>query len=337
MKKLNVWLVSDGLPGHYNQSHGLMRALQQQCEISLETVEVRLRSKPLRPLMRWLLTAMPAMTGLNALRLFYRLENGLPASRPDIILSAGGNTLFANAVLARQYLVANYFSGTLKGYPASLYQNVFSVVPLKNAPNNVVLDLPPTNVEPGASNGETRSGLYVLLIGGDGAGYRYSEDDWRRLAQSVNTIASKHNIRWLITTSRRSGELCESVLSEQIDTAIVEQAVWYGRKPERVMQKFLQQADTVFCTEDSLTMVAESIYANRPVVTLQPEIAAPDDNDSQALAQYVAKGYISRVQMSEVEALTVQESWTAPDFAQQDRRVREVLLSAVGSTQETKR
>jgi hypothetical protein len=53
----------------------------------------------------------------------------------------------------------------------------------------------------------------------------------------------------------------------------------------------------VVVTEDSLTMIAESIYSRREVLTWAPEQVAPNTNDAQALANYAADGLIFRGHM----------------------------------------
>jgi len=46
---------------------------------------------------------------------------------------------------------------------------------------------------------------WLLLIGGNGAGYRYEDADWRALAAAVNRLGKEEGVRWLVTTSRRTG------------------------------------------------------------------------------------------------------------------------------------
>jgi hypothetical protein len=50
-----------------------------------------------------------------------------------------------------------------------------------------------------------------------------------------------------------------------------------------VVRDFLAAASGVVVTEDSLTMVAESIYSGRPVAAVRPATARPNANDEGAL------------------------------------------------------
>ena len=298
---LSIWILSDGLPGHVNQSLGISKALVEEFPHDHVMLTFTLRHKLLRPLMRLLANFFPFFLTRFTLSLFYRYGS-LPTSAPALIISAGGNTLFASAAVANIYHAPNVFSGTSKGYRHSLLSLIFTVTPLNNSRNNVVLDLPPSNIDAaagGKSKGST-SPLYALLIGGDGAGYHYKESDWQVLAEALQVISQRDGSKWLLTTSRRTGEKSEILFNSQLAPEICERAVWYATKPAKVVKQFLQECDAVFCTEDSLTMVSEAIYAHKPVITLQPEVIQPDANDAMALKKYSDLGFIQRVRITEL-------------------------------------
>ena len=71
-------------------------------------------------------------------------------------------------------------------------------------------------------------------------------------------------------------------------------AVWWDQAPRKVVRDFLAAASAVVVTEDSLTMVAESIYSGRPVISVAPATAAPNANDGAALDAYVERGLLAR-------------------------------------------
>ncbi|MCP5162592.1 MAG: mitochondrial fission ELM1 family protein [Hahellaceae bacterium] len=289
---LSIWLLTDGLPGHANQSKGIIRALNRRYQPQVYEINVSLKHKALRALTRLLANKVPASLP-HLWQWFYQIEDrGAP--KPDLIISAGGNTLGANISLAAYHQCRNIFSGTIKGYGAEKLDLIITVSPIKNASNNLVLDLPPSVIEPGDAAVST-SGLCSLLIGASGAGYDYSEQDWLNLASGINNLSEREGIRWLITTSRRTDPAVEDLLEKHLDPKHIAEAVWFSRNPAKVMKRFLESADAVFVTEDSLTMVAEAIFSRRGVCTLQPKQMHPVDNDEQALKKYQTLGYIRRV------------------------------------------
>jgi hypothetical protein len=79
---LHVWVLSDNQPGHYNQSRGIVAALQRLRPVEQHWLAVQLRVGLARNPMRWLLNRRPAPPPLAALKLFYRLP-ALPAAPCD--------------------------------------------------------------------------------------------------------------------------------------------------------------------------------------------------------------------------------------------------------------
>jgi len=321
-----IWILSDGLPGHVNQSIGISKALESELPHEQITILFQLRYKILRPLMRALANFFPFLLNRFTLKLFYR-HDPLPPGMPALILSAGGNTLFANAAIARVYGVSNVFSGTTKGYRHKLVRLIFTVSPLGDTTNNVVLDLPPANFSavPGAKQAKPFKRPYALLIGGEGAGYRYQDADWQSLAAALGEVSQREGRIWLLTTSRRTGEQSESLLRSAVPSECCEQAVWYATKPAKVVKTFLSECEAVFCTEDSLTMVSEAIYAHKPVVTLQPEVMQPDSNDARVLEKYAELGFIRRVKIAELADFSISEQEFCQAYPDINAQIRQAV------------
>lgn len=316
-----VWLLSDGLPGHANQSEGIVRALATERTLNVARIDARLRAKILRSPARFIANRIPALRGQLG-PLFYRLPD-LPDTRPDLIVSAGGNTLAANVSLARRHGCPSVFSGTLKGYDPSLLDLVISVAPIPGAANNLVLDLPPANILPGQPRA-SRSGLLAALIGASGAGYHFTEAEWLEIAEQMNRISQATGSRWLVTTSRRTGIDVERLLEHHLDPTSVAEAIWFSRNPRKVVSRFLDTADAVYVTEDSLSMISEAIYSARPVVTIQPRAMDPVANDVAALAKYARLGYIHRVPIEDLGRFEVY-ALAPPVLPDIDAQIRDAL------------
>jgi len=320
---LQIWLLSDGAPGHLSQSRGLADAVGRFVPVQVTVVELKVRLRWLKSLGRKLLPLVVGPLAPWLRRQVYAMP--LPAGQPDLLVSSGGNTLLASALLAQEFAVPNLYSGTLKGYPHQHYSRIYSVTSL-GVPNNLVLPLPPVpeNLSkplPAAP----ADAPWLLLIGGDGAGYRYTEADWRALAAAVNRLGQERGIRWLLTTSRRTGTAAEALLQRLLDPALLVEAVYYGQTPRPVVRDFLARCGGVWVSEDSLTMVAEAIYSGRPVRSLRPKQIQPEVNDDLALASYAERGLLVRSSLAHL----LEEELTGATAASEVPDVQRLIWESV--------
>lgn len=286
-RPLACWLLTDGAPGHESQSRGVADAIARFRPLAVTRVEVRVRRKWLKSAGRQLLRLGRADWLLAAAH-----DIALPAGRPDLVISSGGNTLLASALLARRFGVPNFYSGTPKGFDTAWYSRIYTVTDQGGA-SNVVLPLPPV---PGELCAATPPPLaddapLLLLVGGNG-GLTYTAQDWQALAREADALAARTGRRWLVTTSRRTGADVEGILAAGIAPERIVDAVWWSRAPRKVMRDFLARAAAVYVTGDSMSMIAEAIYAARPVHVLMPAQGAHDAQDGAALAGYVRAGFV---------------------------------------------
>lgn len=311
MSPITVWLLSDGAPGHLSQSRGIVDALATRRTVEITTIDLKVTSTLWKRIGR---LALPHIR--DAAGWFKRIYGiAPPPDRPDLIVSSGANTLLANALLARLHHVPNVYSGTLKGYDPAAFDCVFSVVPL-GATCNHVLPLPPVPGElarplPAPAGGEA---LITVLVGGDGAGYAFKDADWVAFADGLAALARRENTRLLLTTSRRTGAHAEAVLRNAIPAELLADAVWWSQAPRKVMRDFLAASRAIVVTEDSLSMVAESIYSGRPVISVSPAVAQPNANDGTALQGYVERGLLARSPIAALaDAVFPQRNTPIPD------------------------
>lgn len=291
---LTCWLLTDGAAGHESQSRGIADAIARFRPVNVVVVPLRIRRRLLKSLGRVLLRLGNTQWLLDAVH-----DIELPAGRPDFILSSGGNTLLANALLARRHGVPNFYSGTPKGFDNDWYSCIFTVTE-QGGGSNVVLPLPPV---PGnlcaPMPAPAADAPLALLVGGNG-GLPFADADWHALAQQANAVAAESGRRWLVTTSRRTGAEAENILAHGISSTAIEDAVWWARAPRKVVRDFLSRAGAVYVTGDSMTMIAEAIYAGRPVHVLMPAQGAHDAQDAEALAGYVRAGLVRVVPIAEM-------------------------------------
>lgn len=296
-----VWVISDGIVGHYNQSKGVMLALHQLYNIEEHWVELKLRSGGTRSILRLLLNAFNARLPLGLLSLFY--SGALPVQVPDLLVGAGGKSSFAVAWLAKQFRAQSIFTGSLRGLNPEFFSAVLVIDP-ESASQYITLETAPMpvtramlisaaagwkklheTIDPPMTASEPV--YWTLLIGGDGAGASYSEADWHNLALQINTIAAQQGIRWLITTSRRTGAAAEQILQANINPSFIADAVWWSMAGRPVMQEFLGLAEVVVCTVDSLSMLTEAVVAQKQVIAIQPALFKPNPRYQMALDRLV--------------------------------------------------
>lgn len=308
--KRTLWIVSEGSPGHVSQSIGLAAALAEKWPVEIRQFECRPKisgfvrtlirlfwmGKSGRPLPDWMLDGP---LGLE------RTKAGEPA--PDLIISSGGRSVFAGRTLAVKYGVPFIFLGERKPYPPDWFHTVFTPSSLETAANDIRMDVIPTKITPeivtqAAADWAGRPGgrLWTMLIGGKSRSHEFQDADWENLAKGMARLAGTEGIRWLVTTSRRTGKELEAGLRELLPPDIVADAVWWCHHPEKKLAAYLGAAEAIWVTQDSVSMVTEAVATDKPVVVIQP--ANTTFPASSFMPGYLANleslGLISRLPMA---------------------------------------
>ena len=276
MKRV-VWIISEGSPGHVSQSEGLVAALAQLTPIDVHIVETRPK---FGGFVRDLVRRWMGNNGNPLSDRFLKRQLGCepPASQPNLIVASGGKTVFAARSLAVKHGAPLVFLGERKPYPSRWFHTVFTPSPFETDLYDVPVEMVPTRITPAAVEAAAerwadrpQGRLWAMLIGGPSVSHPYTGDDWRMLGTRMNILAQKHGIRWLVSTSPRTGKEAEADLRRSIDPRAIARAVWWGQNPEKIMAPLLGSAAWVFVTQDSITMVTEAIASGRPVVVTMPD------------------------------------------------------------------
>lgn len=312
--ELRVLALSDGRPGHFNQTKGVLRALEFHYNVRIQWCELRLRTGIARPILRAWLKATRSRFPIWPVRCAYRSDHW-PASAPDLIVSAGGNTLPVNAWMARYLNARNLFVGSIRRFDPRGFWRVLSYEERKPTPPFLSWNITPVPLDTDElrvrghqyrqQHRLTDVELWALLVGGNGGGYRYERADWERLANVLKWCANQYNIRWLVVTSRRTGSEAELMLREKIGPYTASAVSFFSDDQGRFYKDFLGAADRVFTTEDSHMMLTEAVYSGKPVVSLRPRNARPDESNRMFLDAYVRHGWISRQALDEPFILPV--------------------------------
>ncbi|HHJ15867.1 MAG TPA: hypothetical protein ENJ80_04130 [Gammaproteobacteria bacterium] len=306
---LRVWVLSDDQPGHLNLSRGVVLALQRLGPVQDTCITFRLRMGLMRNLLRALLNHTGVPLPVSLLKLFYVFD-ALPAQGCDLVVSAGGKTSFANAWLARSLRVPNVFTGSLRRLSPQLFSAVLTLEPNDATPVSLVLDLPPGIIDEATLSAQAAQfreqydlvdqHCWCMLIGGDGAGYRYHEPDWQALAQAMNRLAKHYGIRWLVVSSRRTGYQAAQQLRRLLEPDSLAVQCWHDLGDEYLAGAFLGTAEKIFVTEDSMTMLGEAMSARRPVYSLRPRQVQPNTRYRDMIRRFAERRLLCRFTLEEL-------------------------------------
>jgi mitochondrial fission protein ELM1 len=281
---MNVLVIKDDKPGHYNQTEGLILQLKEvYTEVNIEYIEIEIKSKLLRKFLRVLLNNFTSFfqkkKNLHYLSFFYKSFK-LPENKPDLVLSTGGNTSNFNVWITKAYNCKNILNGALRGLKEELFTYITTVVDL-GYKNQIILDVAPSIITTkklydssqefiNEKKIDTTKTYYSLLIGGNGSGYSYDNEFFDDLINFVKKISLEQNISWLITTSRRTPLENEIKLQKELENHS-SYFVAYNLKEEKVLLPFFALSKKIFVTEESASMISEAISSCKPVFTIKPK------------------------------------------------------------------
>ena len=304
---MNVWLIDEGTPGHTVQTAGLGEIFKSRPDCHTEWIPCRLRLRGwMRPLARMLASRASGRWALGIGRALYPGLK-LPENRQvDLIISSCGKSAYLNRLLCRAFGARGVFIGEIKPFPARWFDLI--VTPVEHGLDNELL-------APVIETGRTREnggaamearwganmpiGCWTLLIGGNSRTHRFGPEDWSALATGMTALARRHSIRWLVSTSRRTGLEAEDHLRGLLPPDILAEAVWYGSAPEKVVGAFLAAGARIFVTQDSLTMMSEGLAMGKRTELLRPrQWDMPDGSfNGRYVARLVAADLVGRTDL----------------------------------------
>ncbi len=322
-----IVILSDGIPGHVSQSRGIAAWLSRLTEAPVHEAAVpalgavdkrRLRTSALRladggraRARDWLIEAGCESLVREIGQLFLQREIRYPQSPREkyeaLFISAGSGAAPFNLALGAlwQCLSATIMTPTLIGTAPF----DFAIVPEHDWPegdDNIFVTL-------GAPNRIVKEELFMLgtelanefpplyenhwgvLFGGNDANYRVSPEVAGELIETILELASLREADLYVTTSRRTPHKTELLLAgvaeceERIRMLVSGSAG--GPNPVPAM---LGLCGTIFCTEDSISMVSEAATAGHRIVLLRVDRAGGLRAAIQSLCErLVDKGVLS--------------------------------------------
>jgi hypothetical protein len=335
-RPLNALLLSDGKPGHYHQAEGVIAALARLGPVTTTRLEVRRRFViPTRTLLQLVNAGAPAVRILQ-------FGYGLPATTlapADVVVSAGGETLAANAAAAKVLGAANIFCGRLRRLAPEHVGLVLVTLESLAAHANHLVCLPPSPIDVGQAragrdaprfgraNPPARVGV---LIGGNSGAFRYRQTDWLQLTGFLRDAHRSQGIRWLATTSRRSGAFIADALAAMAaepDSGL-ETFIDFRTAGPGTLAQIFADADAILCTDDSTSMISEAVGACLPVVAIAPDARALEAREAEYRQLLADRGWYRRLPLAQLTPATFLAA--LEEIAPRTSSARDELAAAIG-------
>lgn len=272
---MSILILSDGRPGHENQS----LAFAKHLGLNYELIHVSYPWKGLK-----LLSYLFDFLGLHVKLFSYDKE---PKNVHDYVVATGSTT----------YYPAKYFSKKLQTKSIALmlpknYQNTFDKVFAMEhdtttlSPNMTSLPINICYSEP--------KGLYTpkkeaigIIIGGNNSTFAMNTTHIKKVLETIKTNFSDHEIA--ITTSPRTPAEVETIIEEfQFDYEVI-----YSKNKDNPIADFLFTCNQVFITEDSTSMISEAAcFGNASIEIISLETSKPENKYRKFVKNLAQHNYV---------------------------------------------
>lgn len=262
----HIRVLSDGRPGHENQSVGLAEALCRRTGATYEVVRLN------------------AEAGF-----FSRMREAKAAAvggrDPDLVIAAGHRTHFALMAASRHFRAKSVviMKPTLPAWLFDLClvprhdlkhpQDTYRVVTTRGALNRISEDAP------------VKTDTGVILIGGPSKHHGWDAEPLPSMIGAI--VRSRPDLAWTIGDSRRT----PAGFLERVD-ATASKIVPHQQTQPGWLPAQLAAAREVWVTEDSVSMVFEALTARARVGVLPVPVKNAGGRPLKALADLVADGYV---------------------------------------------
>lgn len=342
-RPLKILLLSDSKPGHLSQSLGLIKVIEGIRPVEVTELVVSLRLKILRLILRYAINKDSRWRAFLTEKSYgFEIKE---SSGFDLIVSSGGDTSFANAALAKGWGIPNFYLGSLRAMKPELFSRIFTLDAIfdergEMEPNNVLMPLLPSkglsdsDFQEAARLRESGSSnlIFTLVLGGDGVGYRYTDVDWKNLADAMNVYSANNSVRWLIITSRRSGLKVEEILKSSLQSEYILESTYYSDNPQsNKVTCYAKASDLTFCSEDSMTMLNEALLAGARVIAISPERVKSPIRYESKIHRLSQRKFIQRCSINSLKALQPKnlDTLAQPDLGEWNERFSDAVQRAL--------
>jgi len=273
MKK--ILIISDGIPGHFNQSKGVASLLTNKHSAETRIIDLQFRSRYLRGLTTVFSRLLMRFPSSSTAKIISFLYKKIDTTGLDLIIAAGGKTAPYTAALRILKKIPVIQLGSPRGLHSSLFDALVTVERYYEDSSNIIASITPSIYSPEVCEQAAEyKGLkehLLFLIGGEGIGYSYKEDEWEDLIKVIKQLHKTTNLPITIVTSRRSDPKVEKKIQSKLQNIPLDYSAWFHQGAKNFnLAALFGSAKNIFVTEDSAMMISESISSGKPVTTLFP-------------------------------------------------------------------
>ncbi|HRZ86974.1 MAG TPA: lipopolysaccharide heptosyltransferase II [bacterium] len=347
---IDVLVLSDGKPGHVNQSLGMVKHV---VGLKYRVSRIKYKSELHRGL-AWI-AGVCGMGKVGFLRWALKPESyrSVMESVPKVVLSAGISVAAINLILGRIFKAKTVVS--MKPGPIRLTRFDLAIVPMHDEPpklKTVIQTLgAPNIIDDELLNGErdkllkdirfTKKVKIGILIGGETPDYFISKETMNHLIENIKNMSERLDAEVLIATSRRTPKPLERLLvhnfkkNERCKLLSIA-----SHTKDNPIPGILGLCTIIVVTEESISMVSEAASSGKYVFVVRI-----DHKDNRRLKQertidiLAQRGYIIKSDMSQL-CETVAQFWppkSPPRVLNDTETASEALMKLLRTAQAQKK
>ena len=292
---MKVAILSDGLDGHINQSIGIAELLGESTNSTYKIIDVKLKYSLFRGLQYIYIKRLSKKLTVRNIKIILSFFKKIDLSEYELIISTGGKITVFNAAVSKKYNKKNIHNGSLRGVSSNYFSvNLISVDKNKNKYFDIETILPPNRFSPFKQVRKKNESLF--LIGGNGSGYKYKKKDFFELCQQIIKYTNDSGKIPVIVTSRRTKKSHELLIKDYLQDYLDDKSVWFHSGLGRInLLNVFKLVDEIFVTEDSSSMISESISSGLHVFTIAPARVKKNKDHLNMLYRYERMGFIKRL------------------------------------------
>lgn len=280
---MHIVYVTDGKAGHRSQALGLYKAMQRQSQQDVSFEEV----------------AIEHLSSFNLFLARGHQQHPTVQQKPDYILSVGSHTQLKALLLGQVFPKAKTVVLMKPKYPFSWFDHV--VIPRHDGvpeQDNVILTEGALN--PIVNEGRHEKNRILIALGGSSKRHQWNADKVLQTLQRIVAANAKAEI--ILTTSRRTPAEFLNILEQQNFSQKM-QIFPVEQTPQGWIFEEMQQAEAVWVTEDSVSMIYEALTAGCKVGVIEID-RLKEDRITKSVDSLMAKGISDAVSIEKLSAAT---------------------------------
>jgi len=301
-----ILIISDGIPGHFNQSNGVALMIKETCECAITTHELSWRLYALRSVCNIFAKLLLRFNNKNIARGILWMYSPINIQGHDLVIAAGGNTMPVSAAIKLAYSLPVIQLGSPRGLHSSMFNALVTIEKYFDHPSNIVATISPNLYSPAvcsiAAQKDNLSEHILFLIGGEGIGYSYGLNEWESMLTSIQGLHSEIKLPISIVTSRRTPPEVEDLFQSRLKNILGDYCAWFHQGDKNFnLAALLGSAINIFVTEDSAMMISESISSGKPVTTLYPSNIKSPLRYENHISKYADLELVKRAPLHDLE------------------------------------